>query len=118
MSSAWHKTLAKISDRLDPDDLNLLIALRPLSTKEHTLILEAATPDTASTALVHQKALEAALGEATDGELSAIDVRVRKPGQQELFPVPPTAAAAQQTPRANARLSGLSPKYTFDSFVV
>ena len=117
MSSAWHKTLAKISDQLDPDDLNLLIGLRPLSTNEHTLILEAATPDTASTALVHQKALEAALGEATSGDLSIIDVRIRKPGQQELFPVPP-AAAAQQSPRANARLSGLSPKYTFDSFVV
>ena len=120
MNPAWQKALAKFSDRVDPSDLSLFVTdLRPLGRKENTLILEAATPDVATAVLGYVKTLEQALHEATAGDLSHIELRVRKPGQQELFPAPPpTTAPSQQTTRENARRSGLSHKYTFGSFVV
>ncbi|HSD10807.1 MAG TPA: chromosomal replication initiator protein DnaA [Candidatus Binatia bacterium] len=120
MNPAWHKTLAKISDHVDPDDLNLFITdLRPLGRKEKTLILEATTPDVAGAVLGYVKQLEQALSESTAGDLSLIELRVRKPGQQELFPAPaPAAPPSQQATRETARRSGLSAKYSFGSFVV
>jgi chromosomal replication initiator protein len=120
MNPAWHKTLARVADQIDPGDLNLLVAhVRPLARKERTLILEVASPDIASAATAVIKPLELALVEATAGELAQIELRVRKSGQQELFPAPPPAApVSQQMSRANARRSGLSAKYTFESFVI
>jgi chromosomal replication initiator protein len=117
MQTTWKRVLAAVDGQIEPSDLHDFVSrLRPIGHDRGTLILLG--PSKHAVDLIRQRYLqtiEAALARETAGALTEVQLQVPTLGQQELFP---TAAPAPEPARHNARLAGLLPKYTFDSFVV
>ncbi len=115
--AAWQNALLVVADQHSGTDAaETLSTLHILGRNGQTLVVEA--PDRSTAEIVRERylaPLEAALLNASDGELRHLNVRVEVPGQQELFP---SAAPTAVPLRSATRSAGLLAKYTFGSFVV
>jgi chromosomal replication initiator protein len=119
MEKAWRQSLDAIVAELPESDLQEVVArLRPVARRGDTLIVEA--PNKLAAEVVRERCLDAlqrALTEHSGGQLAKVILSVPTGAQQELFP---TAApvSAPKSQKSAARQAALSPKYTFDNFVV
>ena len=118
MENLWRQVLDGAAGGFAPDDFAQYVSrLHPSSQREQSLVVEA--PSRLAADVVRRRylaALESALAEASNGQLTRIVLTVKTSTQQELFPPPPPLPAPPS--RAEARRSALLPKYTFASFVV
>jgi chromosomal replication initiator protein len=118
MDKAWRQSVETVLAQLTESDLREVVShLRAVAQRNDTLVVEA--PSRLAASVVRERcldALERALTNASGGELRKITLTLPSGAQQELFPAP--AQAPKPAGKGVARRSALSPKYTFDNFVV
>ncbi len=116
MENAWKQTIEILRERIDTTDFEALIRrLRPVSTKDRNVLVEA--PNKPAVDLIHGRYLTLIEEILSQQVGTPIRVLLQEPValQQELFPLNLPAAPALPKPR---RTHGLIPDYTFANFVV
>jgi chromosomal replication initiator protein len=113
LERTWERVLARVAERIKPDDISIIRPLRPRSLTSTELHLEA--PNKLALVCITENYLPA-LRDAVEAVVGRRQVQIDLPrrDQGELFP--------QAVPRGARRARGvettLIPKYTFANFVV
>jgi chromosomal replication initiator protein len=117
MEKTWQAVVAATAEQLaEPDLREVLARLRPVGLDGDSMIVEA--PGKLAADVVRERCLDTlqgALEQASDGTLRTLVVTLPSAAQQELFPM---AAPLPKPIKPSIRHAALSPKYTFDNFVV
>jgi len=119
MLELWQHLLDQLgSDTRARDLRNFLPGLRPLGTRQRSLVVEAPNRFAAEVIRQHYLALfDEALERVSQGKLKHVTLEVRRITQQELFPLPP-APPEQPHARDSLHRASLFQTYTFGNFVV
>jgi len=117
MEKTWQAVVDATAEQLtEPDLREVLARLRPVALDGDSMIVEA--PGKLAADVVRERCLDTlqgALERASDGTLRTLILTLPSAAQQELFP---TAAPVPKPAKPSIRHAALSPKYTFDNFVV